>query len=778
MRRLMFAEFTSVTLATFLAALSFQRVFAGSSYLAPLIGAVLIPTAITVVGMYRNATAASTLLWSFLGFVIYTTYAALGDTAPNVVPTLTTFRELASGLTGGWAELLTISLPAPTEPRLLVVALALTWSAAAVGAEFAHRSRSTVAPVIPALCVYLATLGFGASQQRSSLALPLAVAAAVLFTLLVHANRWSVIEPAGLRTKTDPDEDDDDLLERSRRLSVDTSANRWILLGLPVIAVATLVAGLVGPRIPQRDGRFDPRSLRDQRIELTNASSPLDRLKGELTLVADNPPLRFSVRTESVAQTQAIGRIRLAVLDRFDGANWSSSEVYTRAGVALPAGPDRSVSTVEVRQDITIVNLDGGPWLPAADRPETITGSGSGAELEVAVDPTTGVLISTADDLDELSYRVVSVVPRPNADELAALPVADRSSDTSALTDVPNMPAELRQLAQRLSEGESGTTGAGTDDQAEAPYTRLVRLQDALAQSYGYSEEVPSGSSYGRLTRFLTDERVGYAEQFAATFATMARSLGFPTRLVFGYLVSEIDPATGLLVTRTDITSRQAHVWPEVLLGEGDGEWIAFEPTPPRIAGPAPPVSDTVRDTLSAGGLVTTEGSDGRSTRATGGVFSEQAERPFYLAAPFLATVTVLVTLAMLLAILVLSKRLRRRRRRNSASTTNQVLGAWAQVTDRLLEVGVNVDRSMTAKEVVAASSPLVSDRATDRLAVMVPFVTVALYSPVPPSAEGAAEMWEHADAFHREVLDGKQWYRGTVALLNPRPLLLGVTRR
>ena len=149
----------------------------------------------------------------------------------------------------------------------------------------------------------------------------------------------------------------------------------------------------------------------------------------------------------------------------------------------------------------------------------------------------------------------------------------------------------------------------------------------------------------------------------------------------------------------------------------------------------------------------------------------------FLLSTPFLAALTVVLAIAMMLGSLVLIKRLRRRRRRNGPSAGHQVLGAWAEVTDRLLEVGVAVDRTMTAKEVLALSAPLMAPRATERLTVMVPFVTNALYSPDPPQPEWAEEMWDHADAFHHEVLEGQEWYRGTVALLNPRPLL-GAGRR
>ena len=80
--------------------------------------------------------------------------AALNPTMPNLVPTASTFRELARGLTNGWADLLSISLPARADPELLVVALRGRLAGAFLGAELAQRSRNLVAPVIPPLAAY------------------------------------------------------------------------------------------------------------------------------------------------------------------------------------------------------------------------------------------------------------------------------------------------------------------------------------------------------------------------------------------------------------------------------------------------------------------------------------------------------------------------------------------------------------------------------------------------------------------------------------------------
>ena len=89
------------------------------------------------------------------------------------------------------------------------------------------------------------------------------------------------------------------------------------------------------------------------------------------------------------------------------------------------------------------------------------------------------------------------------------------------------------------------------------------------------------------MVEFLQQRR-GFCEQFAATFAAMARSLGIPARVAVGY-------RTGTLGAddRYHVTNHDAHAWPEVWI-DGAG-WIPFEPTP------GPP-GDTFREpTLGIG---------------------------------------------------------------------------------------------------------------------------------------------------------------------------------
>ena len=108
-----------------------------------------------------------------------------------------------------------------------------------------------------------------------------------------------------------------------------------------------------------------------------------------------------------------------------------------------------------------------------------------------------------------------------------------------------------------------------------------------------YSTQIEGGSDEDALATFL-EERVGYCEQFAATMALMARSVGIPARVVVGFTQGRLE-GNQWVVRGTD-----AHAWPELWMGSAG--WVRFEPTPgaPTTTTPAytPPPQSTAGPTL------------------------------------------------------------------------------------------------------------------------------------------------------------------------------------
>jgi hypothetical protein len=171
----------------------------------------------------------------------------------------------------------------------------------------------------------------------------------------------------------------------------------------------------------------------------------------------------------------------------------------------------------------------------------------------------------------ELSYEATEFTPRITAKLLDGAPTAPARLKAS-MTAVPdNLPAVVAERAKEV------TRGATTN------YQKAVKLQDWFRRDGGfrYSLGQRSGSGMDLLADFITNDRVGYCEQFAAAMAAMGRTLGIPSRVVVGFLHGTEQTDGRILYTSDD-----RHAWPEMYFGNVG--WVRFEPTPSTRAGATP----------------------------------------------------------------------------------------------------------------------------------------------------------------------------------------------
>ena len=161
-------------------------------------------------------------------------------------------------------------------------------------------------------------------------------------------------------------------------------------------------------------------------------------------------------------------------------------------------------------------------------------------------------------------YTVVSAVPRigPRRSLNRATSVAPPDEVFLQLPD--DLPSVVGELAAQVT---AGTTSS---------YERALALQKWFRTEFDYSLDVQSGHGKSAIESFL-QEQVGYCEQFSASFAAMARTLGIPTRVAVGYTQGIQNPDGWY-----SVLGKNAHAWPEVWF-DGIG-WVAFEPTPGRGA--------------------------------------------------------------------------------------------------------------------------------------------------------------------------------------------------
>jgi transglutaminase-like putative cysteine protease len=330
--------------------------------------------------------------------------------------------------------------------------------------------------------------------------------------------------------------------------------NALMRLGAILIGIAACGAVVIGPALPGAadDGlwtwrggggpgsRFVISPLVDLRARLVNQSR-------DIAFVVESPRASYW---------------RLTSLDTFDGTTWTNPSNFRDVdGQFNEAG----ASDTATRQSFDIRALNG-EFLPAAFDPIEINNPSE----DVSFDERSSTFLLEDRDTDLYSgftYQVASELPDVQPDELRAADGQPQGAIARRYTELPDIDPEVEALAEQV------TAGAATD------YDRLVLLQNWFRTEFEYSQEIPAGSDGDALANFVLDERVGYCEQFAASFAVMARSLGIPSRVALGFTQGEPSPRRPELFT---VRMGNAHAWPEVYF-RGVG-WVPFEPTPTRAA--------------------------------------------------------------------------------------------------------------------------------------------------------------------------------------------------
>jgi transglutaminase-like putative cysteine protease len=322
-----------------------------------------------------------------------------------------------------------------------------------------------------------------------------------------------------------------------------------VLAGVAIAAVAVLVASVTVPAFGGPNGHgplgwnvLDPSSTRI-------VISPLVDLRTRLLQDGDRPV--FTVKSNQPSYW------RLTSLNEFNGVQWNANDTYESvdhdlSGVIKPDG------TRQVTERFDIEDLDS-PWAPLAFDPETITGAG-----KVSYDPRSGSLLTPHNTSNGLDYTVVSVqyLADLSARKLAAAPPLAHASPPSHSLQLPAIPGRVRRLAKRLVAGK------------RTEYAKALALQSFFHTSeFTYTLDPPSdGSATTALENFLFSTREGYCQQFAGSFAVLARLDGLPTRLAVGFTTGQAAGADTYRVTDAD-----AHTWPEVWFPTYG--WIPFEPT-------------------------------------------------------------------------------------------------------------------------------------------------------------------------------------------------------
>ncbi|BAN02245.1 transglutaminase TgpA family protein [Ilumatobacter coccineus] len=536
---------------------------------------------------------------------------------------------------------------------------------------FAFRAFARAESLVPGGVLFVFVAALGSDRSRVALTVVL-VAAGVLATVVLRAHHT----PA-----------------RSATIGV---KRRTIGVALPAAVVTALVvgvvAGAIGPRIPGADAEPIYETKGGNGGSVTEVISPLVDIRSRLTNQSPTELFVVEATTDSYWRSSA--------LPKFDGRTWGLPERgLERTNGALSVA---AAGSVEIRQNITVSAL-GGQLLPAAADPIAASGSD---ELRFNADAAT--LVKTGDELSAGdTFEIVSASPRFSSAQLSVASSLD-PGDPIYLELPENFPSSVVDTARAV-------TGSAT-----TPYEAALALQNWFREEFTYSLEIQEGHGNNAIENFLND-RVGYCEQFAGTYAAMLRAVGIPSRVAVGFTQGANNGANEF-----SVLGRNAHAWPEVWF-DGLG-WVPFEPTPGRGApgaeeytgiapqqdtGPAggDPEPDTSDDsaapapapttpptTVFGGGATPTTVADGNSlpsnlpdeTVTTAAPLpDDSSSSPWRLLVGFLV-------IAALLAAPAVARRVRRRHHEQPAVEIQRL---WARAIAAVSAVGVDVRPDLTPDE-------------------------------------------------------------------------------
>jgi hypothetical protein len=655
-------------------------------------------SAVAILGAYFRWKAPIVLGATVVAFLLFGVQVAVPSEATSgILPTTQGLVDLIAGVALGWKQLLTISLPVGQYQALLVPFYALVLVIVVVSLTVALRARYGGVAIMGPPILFVVATAFG--SQSPELPYVSSLGLLVFLLLWIVWRRWYrrriAIGLLAAQSRTDAGAPIE-VRADARYVGIRTLVAAVFILAL---AIGTAVAASTG--IPPVGTRTVLRTTTTQPFEPRNYASPLSGFRTYWEK-PKNDEVLLTVRGLPTGS-----RIRIATMDSYDGV------VYTVGSAAVdPASGSFSRVPFELEQNdvkgthahLTITDQDySGVWLPTVGQFQKISFSGSNATT-LRDDFFYNDVSGTAVDVGRLSpgesYSLDAVVPtQPTPSQLKKV--------TAGSAVVPAVNALPAELSSTLNEYVAHASSQG--DKLVAMIAAL-KANGYVSHGVGSEPASRSGHALDRINELLTaTQMVGDAEQYSVTAALMAGELGFPARVVMGFVPKTTGPGT------SEIRGSDVSAWIEVDTAQYG--WVTIDPNPPvrQVAQPqtvVPPPATLLNPPPPA------TSPDARQ---------HATPPPNAFLIGFLAVlVTVgwsLLGLLILLSpfIVILFAKVRRRRmRRRRATPLAQITGGWQEFEDSVLDHGLEPPVAATRSEVAltvggtrSAVLAAVADRAT-----------------------------------------------------------------
>ena len=671
---------------TIIAATALWPIYRSTAIIVLVIVALAVGSIIVIVSAEFRWPSFVVLLVSVAAFLLIGVPLAVpAKTQFGVLPTLDGLVDLVTGVALGWKQLLTISLPVGDYQALLVPALVLVLVTTVVGLTLALRAKYGELAVLAPIALFIVATAFGPRFPDRPLAAPIALLVAVLFWLVWF--RW-YRRRAAIRS----------LAAQSDGAAAESgfSGLRTVIAAAVILAVASSAAVAAVGVVPPGADRTVLRTSLEQPFDPRDYVSPLSGFRSYW-----KAPTTDDVLFQVTGLPDG-GRVRIATLDTYDGVVYAvgSSTVSSLSGsfTRVPSTVDQSgVAGDQVTLGVTVQDYSG-VWLPTVGKLESVTFAGSDAAAlrdSFYYNDVSGTAAVVRGLARGDSYTLDAVVPdQPTDAQLASL-----EPGTARVPSPQNVPDEL---TAKLDEYTTGIDTAGK---------RLVAMLAGLATdgyiSHGGEDEPASRSGHAadRIAELLSSPRmIGDAEQYAVAAALMANDLGFPSRVVLGFVPS------GESVTGSDVSA-----WIEVDTAQYG--WVAIDPVPQDR--PIPEEEPEEESQVARPPSIVPPPPDRPDPQADQTAPDSTQDEPDIVdpvLAALLAVARVVGVGALVVAVvlapflLIVAAKVRRRRlRRTAPDVVQRISGGWDEFADAVIDHGYAAPPAATRSELAAVAGGLPS---------------------------------------------------------------------
>ena len=712
-----------------LGVIGFEPSFGGYGFLLAGLGGLALGAATGILAAVFRLNILLTVLAAVVGYFVFgSALAVQGQAVAGFLPSLQSLASLAIGSVYGWADIVTLRTPIGAPEYIAVVPYFATWIVALVSTSLATRWiaakprtawRFGIALIGP-VALYVAGILIGTDEPYEAGLRGVVFAILALIWLGWRRPNAATVTPGG----------------------VNRLRNRKLAGTAVIVGGAVLLGGGAGFWLaPANDERFVLRDEIEPPFDPLQYPSPLSGFRHYTKQVTDE-------QLFTVSGLQQGDIIRLATLDSFNGKLWTvtgpetatdGSGSFALVGREIPA---QTFVTPEVRDDVTItIETYDDVWLPSVGYLTDLEFTGGDAESEsdnLRYNNATGTAVLTSGLSAGDSYQLSAIEQR-------VLTPADLETATTASIDLPpvtGIPDLATSKAQEFA-------GAATTPAAQLQAMQLALTEQGFLSHGRASDSVPSRAGHGadRITElFERLQMIGDQEQYASAFALMARSFGYPARVVMGFAPEVTGDESEITVTGDDVTA-----WVEVAFA--DVGWVAYNPTPDETdipqaqvpkpqSEPQPQVRQPPRSESDEDDLLTPVELEETDEDDTGDPFV----LPGWAWAIGLSLLIPAFVIFVPLLIIAAIKARRARKRRESARGPDRVAGAWQELLDQYAELGYDVPQRATRLMVAERLEAQLAEHPV-RLRSLAAAADEAVFDGREVDAERSEKVWNEAIA-------------------------------